>query len=187
MCAIKQIALTLTIGAMLAVPTADAKSIHKNNVRSLTVPKAFRVIAHECKVPAKHLYAIALTETETKLQNGHSSPWVWTINYKGKSFFYPDRISLYTAAAKLISNRHLLFDIGIMQVNWRWHKNRVRSLWALTSPDINIRVACDILKDGYRARGNWIEAAGYYHSPSNNSDTRRYISRYKKKLKAIHY
>ncbi len=188
MSVIKKHISTLLIASLLISPLANARTRHHHSVkRSLTVPRAFRVIAKECHVPAKHLYAIALTETETKLKNGHSSPWTWTINYRGKSYFYPDRQSLYAAANKLLRHKHRLFDVGIMQVNWRWHHHRVSSLWALTSPETNIRVACEIYKEGYRVRGNWVDAAGYYHNPSFSKDTRSYVRRYRKKLASIHY
>ncbi|PSW29145.1 lytic transglycosylase [Photobacterium phosphoreum] len=167
--------------AMMLSATAQAKG------HTVKIPSAFRMIATQCHVPAKYLYAIALTETETRLKNGQSSPWTWTINYKGKSYFYPNRRSMYIAAEKLVKQGNLLFDVGIMQINWRWHKHRVNSLWQLTAPETNVRVACEIIKDGYRARGNWVAAAGYYHSPENKKAVREYLFRYRSKLARIHY
>ncbi|MCD9554430.1 transglycosylase SLT domain-containing protein [Photobacterium carnosum] len=165
--------LALALGVS-TVPHANAKKVQ--------VPSAFKKIASSCNVPSKNLFAIALTETETGLKNGRSSPWAWTINHKGKSYFYPNRKSLYIAAQRLIDRKQLLFDIGIMQVNWRWHKDRVKSLWEMTAPETNVRVGCEILREGYMARGNWIDAAAYYHSPGNKKAASQYKKRYKDKL-----
>ncbi|WP_318441727.1 transglycosylase SLT domain-containing protein [Photobacterium leiognathi] len=168
----------------IALGVSASASAKPKNVQ---VPLAFKQIANQCRVPARNLFSIALTETETALKNGRSSPWAWTINHKGKSYFYPNRKSLYMAAQRLVDRKELLFDIGIMQVNWYWHRKRVKSLWEMTSPDKNIRVACEILNEGYNARGNWVDAAAYYHSPGNKSAAASYKQRYKRKLARTYY
>ena len=178
----KQVLSVICISVTMMLSTTVEAKAH-----AVKIPYAFRVIAQQCHVPAKYLYAVALTETETRLKNGHSSPWTWTINYRGKSYFYQNRRSMYVAATKLVHHKHQLFDVGMMQVNWRWHKQRVGSLWQLTAPETNVRVACEIMKDGYRVSGDWIKAAGYYHSPGNKKEVRKYIHRYRSKLARIYY
>lgn len=171
----KQALLLMAIALVISTP-ATAKPA------KVQVPIAFKRIAHNCNVPARHLFSIALTETETGLKNGRSSPWAWTINHKGKSYFYPNRKSLYIAAQRLVDRKELLFDIGIMQVNWYWHRKRAKSLWEMTAPDANIRIACQILNEGYQAKGNWTDAAAYYHSPGNKIAASRYKKRFMSKL-----
>ena len=150
-----------------------------------SVPIGFQKIANQCNVPPIALYGIALTETETGMTNGSSSVWHYSMNWKGKSYHYANREDLYQAAKKLVDKGYQSFDVGIMQLNWYWQKHRGYSLWELTDIKTNIKVACDVLKEGYRARGNWIGAAGYYHNPSAKKHYDRYMRIYKKKISRL--
>lgn len=146
------------------------------------LPQGFSRIAKQCGSNPKALYAIALTESETALTNGKSSVWPHSINWQGKTFLFQTRKEMYFFAEDLISKGYRSFDVGMMQVNWRWHSHRVNSLWELTDIKTNIRVACDILVEGYKAKGDWTLAAGFYHSPNNKTHSTNYINRYKSKL-----
>lgn len=149
------------------------------------VPLGFIRIARECNTPNKILYAIAMTETEMSMGNGKSGIWHNTINFQKKPYLFRNRIDMYNFAKKLISNGYQSFDIGVMQINWKWQKNKVKSLWELTDIKRNIQVGCQILKEGYNRRHDWILAAGYYHSPSNKKYAQNYINAFKKKMKKI--
>ncbi len=152
---------------------------------TLVTPKGFVHVAQQCNVPAKNLYAIALTETETAMEGGGSGVWQNSINWKGKSYFFSSRQETYDFALSLLHRGYESFDVGIMQVNWKWQKHRGYSLWELTDIQTNVKVGCEILREGYKARGNWILAAGYYHAPNHKENAERYMKIYAKKLARI--
>ncbi|WP_157946049.1 transglycosylase SLT domain-containing protein [Vibrio gangliei] len=165
--------------------TAIALSISCSATAQSAVPVGFQKIAHQCNVPPEALYGIALTETETGMANGSSSVWHYSLNWKGKSYHFASREELYQFAQKLIKKGYQSFDVGIMQLNWYWQKHRGYTLWELTDIRTNIEVACEVLKEGYKARGNWVEAAGYYHNPSVKKHYDRYMRIYKKKISRL--
>ena len=65
-------------------------------------------------------------------------------------------------------------DIGIMQVNLRWHGHRVADPLTLLEPDSNIRVAAAILREAIDSVPTDLElGVGRYHS-SDPSRARAY-------------
>ncbi|MCD8552101.1 MAG: transglycosylase SLT domain-containing protein [Shewanella xiamenensis] len=165
--------------------TALVLSLSFNSEAAATIPSGFVRIGASCGVPPVALYAVALTETETGLRNGDSSVWPHSINWNGRSYHFKNRKDTYIFAQNLIAQGHTLFDVGIMQVNWRWHKDRVSSLWELTDTETNIRTACEIMGEGYQARRNWVSAAGYYHAPNNATNANKYMKKFNAKLNRL--
>ena len=71
-------------------------------------------------------------------------------------------------------------DIGMMQINSRWHGHRVKTLTDLLDPYTNLSVAADILNECLaRFPNSAFQAIGAYHS----SDSRK-AARYAKQWRA---
>ncbi|MCH1929698.1 hypothetical protein L9G16_05840 [Shewanella sp. A25] len=149
------------------------------------IPDDFLQIGQDCGVPPAVLYAIALTETGIAIQSSKTAAWAHSINWQGKGYRFKTRDETYRFAQKLISEGNTLFDIGVMQVNWRWHNERVSSLWDLTDSQTNIKIACDLVTEGYQTKRNWLWAAGYYHAPYNTANARKYMRKYRSRLNNI--
>jgi len=79
-------------------------------------------------------------------------------------------------AALLASGRESV-DIGLMQVNWRYHKKCLTSPQLALNPYHNLRVAAEILLGCFRSREDWWEAVGCYHAPNNPERAARYQER----------
>ncbi|WP_298333567.1 transglycosylase SLT domain-containing protein [Asticcacaulis sp.] len=62
-------------------------------------------------------------------------------------------------------------DIGCMQVNTCYHSHRVQNPVDLLDPATNVRAGVAFLTELRSAKGNWVAAAGAYHSstPSLNA------------------
>ncbi len=127
------------------------------------------------------LAAIALMESE--YQEG--VPWPWTINWRGKAMRYRTRGEAVRAARQLLAIGDELFDVGLMQVHWRYHKGRFTSLDAAFSPLINIRVADAILMREFQRSGDWLKAIARYHAPSNKQRGERYAHGVMQKLAKV--
>ena len=142
------------------------------------VPAGYRTVATEQSVPASILYALALAESGTVVDTSHHiRPWPWTLNVSGQGRFFPSRqVASAALSAELAAGRESV-DIGLMQINWRYHKARLASSTRALDPYHNLRVAAEILRDCYQRRGDWWEAVGCYHAPSNARRAARYQRR----------
>ena len=135
--------------------------------------------AMHTSVDPKILAGIALNESAF---NGRA--WPWTLNVAGRGFYFRTRDDAYRAIGFLLADRRCDFDVGIMQVNWRYHAKRFASPWDALAPATNIHVAEDILNENYRKTGSAMKAVAYYHS-ANPQPGREYLARFERRLSQI--
>lgn len=119
----------------------------------------------EYGIPQHLLSAIASTESgrfherlKIKL------PWPWTINAKGKGYFYNSKEEAVEAARKFLARGVESIDIGCMQVNIHHHPNAFSSLEQGFEPEYNVAYAASFLRNLYQEDGSWRKAASDYHS-----------------------
>lgn len=69
-------------------------------------------------------------------------------------------------------------SIGLMQIQERWHKERMKRLGVndLYDPEQNITVGCDVLSELLNKYGNYKDALSVYNS-GNTKDGRAYAER----------
>ncbi|MBE0469917.1 MAG: transglycosylase SLT domain-containing protein [Methyloprofundus sp.] len=121
----------------------------------------FDIIGDEKGVNPAVLWLIALQESAPP---GSYAPHPWTANWAGKGYYYPTRLEAYRAISEAVDEGYKV-DVGLMQVNWFYHEHRFNhDLWAALDPEVNIRVAADILL-GFSRHGVY-EAIGRYHCPN---------------------
>jgi len=143
------------------------------------VPAGYSKVAREYSIPEILLYSVALQESE---KPGTGRPWPWTINVGGKGIYFDSRTELFKYAEKLIERGITNFDIGLMQVNWRWNGQHFRSLWAATEPYTNLRTGAMIIRKYYRESRSYEVAIGKYHAPSNPENAKKYKELVRNKL-----
>ena len=142
------------------------------------VPEGYQTIATERGIPSAVLYAIALTESATRLTNSNIyRPWPWTLNVAGQGYFFDSRVEAWQALENWIRQGRRSIDIGLMQVNWRYHKEKLGTPWQALDPYHNLRVGAVILQDCYQTRQDWWASVGCYHSPANMQRAERYRKR----------
>lgn len=149
------------------------------------IPWAYRSIAAERGIPDHVLYAVALTESGIEVPSiGGFRPWPWTLNVEGRGYFFDSRLDAWQALTKWIEDGKHTIDIGLMQVNWRYHEKRLGTPWQALDPYHNLHVGALILKECYTSEGNWWASIGCYHAPNNarRADTYRHrvLSRYRR-------
>lgn len=138
-------------------------------------------IAREEGVPANLLYAISRQEsTNPKIKR----VWPWTINVRGKGYYFPTREKAYAAIMLLLANDITLVDIGLMQTNWYWHKDKLIDPWRALDPEYNIQTGARILRECYDRKSDWIYCAGEYHTRSNTPERAARAKRYQKNVLA---
>ena len=142
------------------------------------IPTAYRQVAQAHGIPADIFYAVALAESGRTLGAGQPlRPWPWTLNIHGEGRYFSDRTSAWRAISAAILNQRTSVDIGLRQVNWRYHRHRLIDPWHALDPHRNLVVAATILKDCQQRLIDWWASVGCYHSPSNPERAKRYRER----------
>lgn len=148
------------------------------------IPKAFHSIASSENVPVKVLYAITLQESQAKTNLGRVIPWIYTLNDGEKGYYYKTSAELKAHILFLLSQDNENFDVGIGQINYRWHKDNFSSIDEMIDPVSNLRYAAKYLKKHYGKYNNWWLSVGAYHAPVNKALADSYMKKvYKKWLK----
>ncbi|MEO1330757.1 MAG: lytic transglycosylase domain-containing protein [Pseudomonadota bacterium] len=124
---------------------------------------AIRDAARRHDVPARLLLAVALTESGRRIGD-RRRPWPWTMNGAGAGHWLPTRAEGLRLAETFAAQGVASYDVGCMQVNRRWHGENFDSLEAMFDPARNVDYAARFLKALAAETGDWIRAAGLYHS-----------------------
>lgn len=114
-------------------------------------------------VPPQVLHAIALTETGRK-SNGRVRPYPWAINREGKGHWFDTREEALAFAEDSLRQGRRSFDVGCVQINYRWHGHAFPTLDDMFDPEWTATYAAQFLRTLYEDRGDWSAAAGAYHS-----------------------
>ncbi len=114
-------------------------------------------------VPPEVLYAVALTETGRKSE-GRLRPYPWAINREGKGYWFDTREQALAFAEDSLAQGRKSFDVGCVQINYRWHGHAFPSLDDMFDPEWTATYAAQFLRTLYEERGDWSAAAGAYHS-----------------------
>lgn len=106
------------------------------------------------------LWAVAKTESSF----GKGGPWPWTVNVKGKGYYFPDKISANRFLKSLPKGVEYQTDIGCMQLNWGYHGSAFPNKLKMLNPRLNVLYAAYFLKELYQESGRWATAVAHYHS-----------------------
>lgn len=116
------------------------------------------------KIPRGLLAAIA------KVESGHRE---YAINVGGRSIYASSLAKALSIAQSKINSGVTNIDLGMMQLNYRWHGNQFASLEEMLNPEKNINYAARLLKVLHDQHGNWQKAIRYYHS-ANLKHSKKY-------------
>ncbi len=119
----------------------------------------------DSQIPPGLLQAIGRVESGRRNpETGTAGPWPWTINAEGRGHFFPDKAAAIAAVRELQGRGVRIIDVGCMQVNLHHHPRAFASLEEAFDPVSNARYAAQFLTQLQAARGDWMVAAGHYHS-----------------------
>lgn len=143
-----------------------------------SVPAGYRTVARERGIPYTVLYAVALTESGKQVRSSREyRPWPWTLNVAGEGHFYATRIEAWQALRAWLKRGRRSIDIGPMQVNWRYHQERLGTPWQALDPYHNLRVGAEILQECYISNRDWWISVGCYHAPASPQKAGKYRQR----------
>jgi Transglycosylase SLT domain len=119
----------------------------------------------ERSLPPRLLAAIGRVESGRRdPATGAFLPWPWAINAEGRGSFYPDKAAAIAAVRALQAQGVRSIDIGCMQINLRHHPEAFASIEDAFDPLANARYAARFLSELQGTGGDWMRAAGHYHS-----------------------
>ncbi len=113
--------------------------------------------------PERLLRSIALVESG-RTRNGERRAWPWTVNMEGEGRWFDSRDEALAFVRARQAKGAKSFDLGCLQVNHYWHGKAFDSLEAMIDPAANADYAARYLSGLAAETGDWMRAAGYYHS-----------------------
>ncbi len=164
--------------AILVAVLAAALSVGAHAAPSELCRSAARAAARTHGVPPAVMLAITEVETGTS-RGGQRGPWPWTLNIEGEGRWFDTRAEALAAARRAVAAGRVSTDLGCFQVNHRWHGSEFASLDEMLDPRVSGDYAARFLADLAAEAGDWMIAAGWYHSrtPKHAARYRALIAR----------
>lgn len=124
-------------------------------------------------VPLGMLYAVGLTETGRR---GSLQPYA--MNIEGEPYFARNAADAIRRFEEAQRTGAKLIDLGCMQINHYYHRERFPSLASMLNPRDNVEYAAQFLKELKVREGSWTMAIARYHAgPNNNPAQKKYVCR----------
>lgn len=120
-----------------------------------TIEKILGNVEQDYAIPRGLLGAIAKVESGVK-------PYVLNIN--GKPVFTSNQEEALQIITEAQGQGITNIDIGVMQLNYRWHRDEFSSLKAMLDIQNNIVYAARFLQKLKQQHGDWQTAVQHYHS-----------------------
>ncbi|MBL8561989.1 MAG: transglycosylase SLT domain-containing protein [Gemmobacter sp.] len=125
--------------------------------------QAAQIAAQETGVPLAVLQA--LTRAETGRGGGAQlEPWPWAVNQAGQGHWFDSAAEAEQFVEAQLEFGYSNLDVGCFQLNHRWHSKGFSSLAAMFQPQENAIYAARYIAEKYQETGDWVLAAGAYHS-----------------------
>ncbi len=124
-------------------------------------------------VPLGMLYSVGLTETGRR---GSLQPYA--MNVEGKAVFSQTAAEAVQKFEAARQSGARLIDLGCMQINHFYHRDKFPSLESMLSPRDNVEYAARFLKELKGRHESWTMAVARYHAgPDNDPAQKRYVCR----------
>ncbi|WP_134496191.1 transglycosylase SLT domain-containing protein [Microvirga pakistanensis] len=124
-------------------------------------------------VPLGMLYSVGLTETGRR---GSLQPYA--MNVEGRAVFsntLAEAVERFEEARRAGAK---LIDLGCMQINHYYHREKFPSLESMLSPRNNVEYAARFLSELKGRHETWTMAVARYHAgPDNDPAQKRYVCR----------
>ncbi|BBL57571.1 hypothetical protein MKFW12EY_11840 [Methylomonas koyamae] len=125
-------------------------------------------VARRHRIDPYILYAVALTESRKNDGQNRVIPSPWAINNAGNTFIPGSQQEAEALLNQLMVQGKRNIDIGIMQVNLRWHGHRVAKPEQLLIPSTNLEIGASVLSEAIQSvPGNLAHGIGRYYSWKN--------------------
>ena len=114
-------------------------------------------------IPADLLLAIGMQEAGMR-RGGRMTVWPWTLNVEGRGVRFDSRAEAEDFLQGELAQGKRSIDVGCLQINLRWHPDAFPTPSDGFDPLRNADYAARFLRGLYHETGDWLQAAGRYHS-----------------------
>ena len=119
--------------------------------------------------PPDLVVAVARHESGYDPNGVDKRAWPWAVNFNGEGHYFDTRQEALAFITRISAAGAVNFDVGCMQINYRWHGDQFSDLNQMLDPDHNVAYGADYLASLASETGDWETAVGRYHS---RDDTR---------------
>lgn len=139
---------------------------------SLLPPKAYDLTGRQFNIDPWLIYGVALQESKMKFGE-RTLPYPWTLCVAGSAKRFGSYLAALSALRGYVTEQGIRnVDCGAMQVNWRWHNDKLQSFERALDPYPNLAVGAQILREHFDRLGSWSRAVALYHTGSDaNAET----------------
>lgn len=124
-------------------------------------------------VPVGMLYSVGLTETGRR---GSLQPYA--MNVEGRAVFSNSLAEALQRFEEARRSGAKLIDLGCMQINHHFHREKFASLESMLNPRDNVDYAARFLSELKGRHDTWTMAVARYHAgPNNDPAQKRYVCR----------
>lgn len=121
------------------------------------------------------LYAVALKESANDTDPTAVKPWPWALNKSGQSLMPASQREAHALLKQSIDEGNRLVDVGLMQINVRWHGHRVNSPAQLLDPITNVQIGAELLATAIRSAPHDLALGiGRYYSWNDEKAAKAY-------------
>ena len=90
------------------------------------------------------------------------------INIEGKSVITNNKYEAIKIIKNAVNQGVTNIDVGIAQINYRWHKDNFKNIEEMINPTANIEYAAKLLSSLFKQHRTWHKAIRHYHSANPN-------------------
>ncbi|MDD9878711.1 MAG: transglycosylase SLT domain-containing protein [Magnetovibrio sp.] len=169
-----QFALICFAGALMAAGGVRANSAQVIESTWELCERAVHAQERLDAIPSRLLTAVSRAESgRWNAEKRANIAWPWTVTTGGKGYFFDTRAEAVAEVEILRTRGVRNIDVGCMQINLHYHEDAFETVEAAFDPALNAAYGAKYLKAMRAKTGNWLQAAGAYHS-TTPAPNRRY-------------
>ncbi len=112
-------------------------------------------------VEKEHNIPSGLLRAVVQVESGINA---YALNIEGKTLVAQTREAASKIIRSYLKQGQTNIDIGVAQLNWKWHGGNFNSIEDMLIPANNVRYAALLLTNLYAKHGDWQKAVRFYHS-----------------------
>ena len=142
----------------------DTASSNTPPSKGYWLKKYIGAVEQKNQIPKGLLSAIAGVESDFN---------PYAVNIAGKTVIASNQEEAAKTIRHAINSGITNIDVGIAQINYRWHKDNFKNIDEMINPATNIEYAAKLLTSLFKQHKTWHKAIRHYHS-ANPDNHRRY-------------
>jgi soluble lytic murein transglycosylase-like protein len=153
---IKKIIRGIILFLLLSILVTPASYASNTTASTIYLLKEYiRIVEYQNHIPGGLLKAII------EVESGFNP---YALNINGKTITVSDRTEAIHTIRNALNAGITNIDIGVGQINYRWHGDNFKGIEEMLNPVTNIEYAAKLLSSLFKEHGDWFKALKYYHS-----------------------